>query len=152
MLRASSGICPSGENASYPSAYGVWQAAGSGAGTGPAVVVSAAALAQTWDAVAAFPTNTPPPNPTGTQALTREDTDDLFLRLAGTSTSTLPHEPGPASDCRATFSFRLCDGCAVRTVSYDRAERVLPELELAWSWFDRILGPTAAANPRNFCN
>jgi hypothetical protein len=151
MLRASSGICPGGGFASYPTGYGAWQAAGPDADTGPAVVVSAAGSARTWDAVAAFPAETPPPNPTATQTLSREDTDDLFLRLAAAPTSTLPHEAALASECRATFYFRLCDGCAVRTLSYERGEQVLPELEYIWSWFDRLLGPTAATNPRNFC-
>jgi hypothetical protein len=152
MLQASLGICPSNERVSYPTAYGVWQATGGTAGAGPAVVVSAAGFAHTWDAIPAFSAETPPPNPTGTQALSREDTDDLFLRLAGVPTATLPHEAGGGSDCHASFYFRLCEGCAVRTVSYDGAERVLPEMELIWSWFDRILGPGAATNPRRFCN
>ncbi len=114
------------------------------------MVVSSAGFTHTWDFVPV--PETPPPGPSGSRALTFEDTDDLFLRLAGVPTASLPHPPAVTSDCRLTFYFRLCDGCAVRTVSYDIPGQVLPEMAPAWTWFDRILGASAPANSRNFCH
>ncbi len=152
MLERSVGPCPGRGIASYPTAYGVWQAPRGDGGTGPAVVVSGAGFVYTWDSVPAFPPETPATGPSSSRALSLQDTDDLFLRLAGVPTASIPHPPAVASDCRLTFYFRLCDGCAVRTVSYDSAEQVLPEMAPAWTWFDRILGASMRANPRNFCH
>jgi hypothetical protein len=151
MLQASVGVCPGPGIASYPTAYGVWQAPSGDGSRGRAVVVRAASFVDTWESVPAFAPETPPPSPTSSRMLTLQDTDDLFLRLAGTPTGSLPHPPAVASDCHPTFYFRLCDGCAIRSVSYDYAEQVLPELVHAWAWFDRILGASAPTNPRNFC-
>jgi hypothetical protein len=151
MLQASVGACPNGGIASYPKAYGVWQAPRGDGGVGPAVVVSGASSIRIWESAFAFAPETPPPNPTSFRTLTLADSDDLFLRLAGVPTASLPHPPAIASSCRPTFSFRLCDGCPTRSVDYDTPAQVLPEMESIWLWFDRILGASAPTNPRNFC-
>ncbi|HET7545219.1 MAG TPA: hypothetical protein VFK05_35380 [Polyangiaceae bacterium] len=150
MLKAPSGTCSG--IASYPTAYGVWQTTSGTAAKGPAVVITAARFARTWDSVSAFAADAPPPNPSGTIPLTLEDSDDLFLRLAGVPAADLPHQPGSGSGCHAVFYFRLCDGCALRAVSYDSAAQVSPEMDFVWPWFDRILGPSATSNPASFCH
>ena len=115
------------------------------------MVVSGGGSIRSWDSAFAFAPEAPPSNPTSSRALTLDDSDDLFLRLAGVPTASIPHPPAVASSCRPTFSFRLCDGCPVRTVDYDSPQQVLPEMESIWLWFDRILGASARTNPRNFC-
>jgi hypothetical protein len=150
MLEAPAGTCSG--IASYPTAYGVWEMTSGTAAKGPAVVVTAARFARTWDSVSAFTADAPPPSPTGTVPLTLEDSDDLFLRLAGVPVADLPHPLTGSSSCHAAFYFRLCDGCALRAVSYDKAEQVSPEMAFVYTWFDRILGATAVSNPTSFCN
>lgn len=149
---ASAGSCMSGGIASYPSAYGVWLAPRGDGGVGPAVVVAAAdGSIRTWNSVVAFPPENPPPNPTSNKPLSRDDSDDIFLRFAGVLLDALPHQPGATSDCHPKFYFKLCETCAIRAVVYDSPGQVLPEMEAVWLSFDRILGASAAVNPRNFC-
>lgn len=148
MLEAPSGTCSG--IATYPTAYGVWQVSQGGA-PGPAVVVNASLFARTWDSVASFPAETPPTKPTGSIPLTREDSDDLFLRLAGLPFEMLPHAGASTAGCHAEFYFRLCDGCGFRSVSYDGSAQVMDEMSLAWDWFDRVIGADSPANPKNFC-
>ncbi|WP_437521839.1 hypothetical protein WME79_29950 [Sorangium sp. So ce726] len=152
MLKASEGVCPGNGIRSYPSAYLAWHAPSGSAGTGPAMVVSGAGWAATWANVADFSPETPPPGSTETYSLTIDTTDDLFLRLVGFPVASLPHGPAVSSECSSTLYYRLCDGCAVNTVTYNSPQGILPEVEGVWLWFDRIVGADAGANPRAYCN
>jgi hypothetical protein len=150
MLKAMDGVCADSV-ASYPSAYLAWQTSTGLAGSGPAAAVKAPDWLVTWASTASFPPESLPGNLTAMHPLTSTDTDDLFLRLAGVNVSALPHGPSTTSDCQATLYFRLCEGCAANTLTYNSADQIGPEMELIWSWFDRMLGATAMTNPRNFC-
>jgi hypothetical protein len=150
--RASIGYCPSGGVASYPTAYGVWLAPRGDGGVGPAVEVTAAGgTLRTWDALNAFLPDHPPPNPNSTKTLSLDDSDGLFLRLAGVPLDSLPHDATSVSTCHPTFYFRICETCAIRALIYSEPAQVMPEMEPVWAWFDRVLGASAPSNPRNFC-
>ena len=138
---------------SYPTAYLQWEAPGGVAGTGPAVVVSAAGWADTWDNVQGFSPETPPSSATGTYALTRIQTDDLFSRLASVNVSALPHPMSISfHEAYPRLYFRLCQDCAATTLQYNSSQQLAPEMEAVWAWFDTLLGANATSNPRVWCN
>ena len=153
VLKASDGACSGrdGGVTTYPSAYLAWQAPGGVVGTGPAVVVSGAGWADTWNSVTQFPPETPPASPTGTYALTSAQTDDLFARVASVNLAALPH-PGSWAECYPTLYYRACTGCTVVTLTYNLAAQLAPEMDPVWLWFDQVLGGTTSANPRNYCS
>jgi hypothetical protein len=142
---------------SYPTAYLAWEVPGGAAGTGPAVVVNASTgWAGTWDNVAGFFGSSNPLPSTGANqnySLTRDQTDDLFSRLAAINFSVLPHPMTIGfHEAYPALYFRLCQDCAATTLKYESARQLLPEMEAVWSWFDGVLGAAANTNPRNWCD
>jgi hypothetical protein len=151
MLKAADGVCPNAPP-SYPTAYLVWEVPASPSETGPAVVVNAAAgRMDAWSGTAGFSPETPPSNPTTTQTLALDQTDSLWVRLAGVNLTNIPHGTPGSTGCNATLYFRHCQGCAAFTLRYSEPEQVTPELTPLWSWFDSMMGDTAATNPRSYC-
>jgi hypothetical protein len=136
----------------YAAAYLAWQAPGGVAGTGPAVVVSAAGgWLRSWNRTYAFSPESPPADPTGTYEVDRTQINDLFSRLAAVDVAALPHAPLSGWECYPNLYFRLCAGCAATKLSYPIPDSVAPEMESVWSWFDQIAGLTVATNPRYYC-
>jgi hypothetical protein len=135
-----------------PSAYLAWQAPGGGAGTGPAVVVSGAGWADTWNNTPGFSPETPPSSATGTYTLTGAQTDDLFARLVAVNLSSLPHPTTLGYECYPRLYFRLCASCATTTLDYDVPQQLGPEMDPVWLWFDQLLGTGTGTNPRTYCN
>jgi hypothetical protein len=142
----------------YPTAFLAWEAPGGAAGTGPAVLVQGIGYAITWDNVPGFIGSTPDTGPTsgvssGNYSLTRAQTDDLFTRLAAVNISVLPHAMSISfHEMYPRLYFRLCQDCAATALTYDSAKQLVPEMEPVWSWFDGLVGATANANPRNWCD
>jgi hypothetical protein len=158
VSKRSDGECPAavvdgGAPQSYPNAYLQWESPAGVAGTGPVVVVSAAGWADAWSNVPGFSPEGPlPSNATNTYTLSRTQTDDLFSRLASVSFASLPHSGYKGGECYPRLYFRLCEGCTATTLSYQVPQELAPEMEAVWLWFDQLLGKTAFANPRNYCN
>ncbi len=153
VLKASNGTCASldGGTASYSLAYLAWEMQVGVAGTGPAVVVSGSGWADTWSSVSSFSPMTPPSNATGTYTLTTAQVNDLFARVAGANTSSLPHAIVTAAECSVLVYYVGCKSCSTFSISYTVAAQVSPEMESVWTWFDQLLGASAATNPRNYC-
>ena len=154
-LKASDGACPVALDAgatACSAAYLAWQAPGGFAGTGPAVAVCGRGWADTWTNVSSFPAETPPSSATGTYTITSTQSDDLFTRLAAVNLASLPHASTTGAECYPALYLRTCATCAARTLSYNVAAQLVPEMEQVWLWFDQLLGASAATNPRNYCN
>jgi hypothetical protein len=155
VLKASTGACPNGADAgatACSAAYLAWTAPGGFAGTGPAVVVCGRGWADTWTSVSSFPVETPPSSATGTYTVPTAQTDDLFTRLSAVDLASLPHATTTSAECYPALYFRSCATCAGKTLSYKVAAQLVPEMEQVWSWFDQLLGASAATNPRNYCS
>ncbi|MBN2574821.1 MAG: hypothetical protein JXP73_09670 [Deltaproteobacteria bacterium] len=140
----------------YAAAYLAWQSADSVSLTGPAVVVSATGgWMRAWSSTERFEPESPPANPTIPDEFDRTQMNDLFSRLAALDVDSLPHAPlDDSQGCRASLYFRLCAGCAPKTITYPSSESVSPEMESVWSWFDQIVTPAiypAVSSPRQFC-
>jgi len=116
------------------------------------VVVCARGWADTWSSVSSFPVETPPSSATGTYTITSTQSDDLFTRLAAVNLASLPHASTTGAECYPALYLRTCATCAARTLSYNVAAQLVPEMEQVWLWFDQLLGASAATNPRNYCN
>jgi hypothetical protein len=154
VLKASSGTCASrdGGTTAYYNAYLVWEMQGGVAGTGPAVVVSGAGWADTWNAVTYFSPTSPPSSATGTYTLSSAQVDDLFARVVGVNTSSLPHALVTPAECSILVYYIGCKSCSSFSISYTVPAQVSPEMESVWAWFDQFLSASAATNPRNYCN
>jgi hypothetical protein len=149
------GACAGGLDAgttACSAAYLAWLAPGGFAGTGPAVVVCEKGWADTWTNVSSFPVETPPSSATGTNTISTAQADDLFARLAAVDLASLPHTTTVTAECYPSLYLRTCAGCAAKTLSYNVAAQLVPEMEQVWLWFDQLLGASAATNPRNYCN
>jgi hypothetical protein len=154
VLKASDGSCPTGADAGITvcsAAYLAWLAPGGFAGTGPAVVVCEKGWADTWTSVNSFSVETPPSSAVGTYTFTTAQADDLFARLAAVDLASLPHTTTVSAECSPSLYLRTCAGCAAKTLSYNVAAQLVPEMEQVWLWFDQLLGASAATNPRNYC-
>jgi hypothetical protein len=101
---------------------------------------------------AAFPPETPPVSATTPfDSVTRLQVSNLFRRLEAVNTAALPHAPSSTSGCSASLYIRSCTTCAPTTLTYGSSERLTPEMESVWSWFDTVLGTASWASPRYFC-
>ena len=154
VLKASNGACASrdGGTATYNNAYLAWETQAGIAGTGPAIVVSGAGWADTWSSVNYFSPMSPPSSATGTYTLSSTQVDDLFARVVGVNTTSLPHAPTSAAECTVLVYYIGCKSCSTFSITYTVAAQVSPEMESVWAWFDQFLGASAATNPRNYCN
>jgi hypothetical protein len=119
--------------------------------SGPAWVVSGEGWAKRWAPVRYFGSDTPPPDPAASYALTRSQTDDLFQRVVDVGFASLPHQPDSGAECYVHLYFRSCAACSPTTLTYNDARQVAPELDRVWQWFDDLIGSTEAS-PRSYCS
>ena len=153
VLKASNGTCASrdGGTTAFYNAYLAWETQGGIAGTGPAVVVNAG-RADTWSSTSHFLPPSAPANPTETYTLSSAQIDDLFARVVGVNTSSLPHATTSSAECSVLVYYIGCKSCSSFSINYTVPAQVSPEMESVWAWFDQLLGASAATNPRNYCN
>jgi hypothetical protein len=136
-------------------AYLTWQAPGGAAGTGPALVLSAAGgWVKLWNNVPGFdPKEAPTVNPDGIHKLTSNQTQELLLLIGSMyqQMGSLPH-PGTGGECGVTLYSQLGLETRPETLKYPTPASVSPEMEPLWAWFDELLGTSAPASPRRYCD